>query len=162
MTDPAFALRLNLADFEKQLDADADNFEAAARPAAQAAIQVFYDEIRRNVSKLRQHTGNLASSIYQVYSQDNSGQGYATYQASWNAKKAPHGHLVEFGHLQRFEVTYDPATKRFTTHKDRPLASPKQIAAKPFVRPAFAKAEQALDAAVQALLAKLEAEGVVS
>lgn len=162
MTDPAFTLRLSLGDLEKQLDGDADAFEAAARPAAQAAIQVFYDEIRANVAKLRQHTGNLASSIYQVFSKDNSGQGYATYQASWNAKKAPHGHLVEFGHLQRYEVTYDPATKRFTTHKDRPLAEPKQIAAKPFVRPAFAKAEAALDAAVQKLISELEKAGVVS
>ena len=162
MSSSPFALRLDLSSLDDQLDADADASDAAARPAAQAAIQVFYDEIRANVAKLKRHTGNLQASIYQVFSKDNSGQGFATYQASWNAKKAPHGHLVEFGYLQRFEVTYDPVTKRFTTHKDRPLAQPKQIAAHPFVRPAFAKAEAALDAAVQKYLSQLEQAGVVS
>lgn len=161
-TASPFALRLDLSDFDRQLDADADACEAAARPAAQAAIQIFYDEIRRNVLKLKRHTGNLESSIYQVYSKDNSGQGFATYQASWNAKKAPHGHLVEFGHLQLYEVTFDPATQRFITHKDRPLAQPKQVAAKPFVRPAFAKAQEALDAAENRYFAELEKAGVVS
>lgn len=162
MSSSPFSLRLDLSGLDAQLDADAEVCEEAARPAAQAAIQVFYDEIRANVAKIKRQTGNLASSIYQVYSKDNSGQGYATYQASWNARKAPHGHLVEFGHLQRYEVTYDPATKRFTTHKDRPLAAPKQVAARPFVRPAFAKAQEALDAAVAAYLAKLEQGGVIA
>lgn len=194
MTAPAFSLRVDLSALDAQLDADADACEAAARPAAQAAIQVFYDEIRRRVvvgSKKSHYfygsqykkdgtrygaggisnqmgpiapmaAGNLQRSIYQAYSKDESGKGYATYHASWNATKAPYGHLVEFGFVQRYEVTFDPKTKRFTTHRDRPLASPKQIAAKPFVRPAFAKAEEALNAAEQKYLTELETAGVTS
>jgi len=123
-----------------ELVADA---EAAARPAAQAGAQVLYDAVRRNVNGIKRHTGNLSRSIYQAFSRDQSSQGKATYHISWNAKKAPHGHLVEWGHLQRYEVTYDPLTRRFTTHKTRPLATPKLVAARPFVRPAMAQMPQA-------------------
>lgn len=138
-----FEVTIDLRAFDAQIDNFAQRADAAARPAAQAMAQVLYDEVRRNVSRIKRHTGKLASSIYQAYSQDNSGVGRATYHVSWNARKAPHGHLVEFGHLQRYEVTYDPATKRFTTHRDRPLAQPKHVAAKPFVRPAIAKMDAA-------------------
>lgn len=153
-----FSIKFKGPDF----DALAAELEAPVRPAAQAMAQVLYDHVQTNVGRIRKRTGNLASSIYQAYSKDNSTPSRAVYHVSWNATKAPHGHLVEFGHLQRYEVTYDPATKRFTTHKDRPLAAPKQVAARPFVRPAFAKAQEALDAAVAAYLAKLEQGGVIA
>src|SRR5205085_5719958 len=69
--------------------------------------------------------GALKASIYQVFSKDNSGSGHATYHVSWNAKKAPHGHLVEFG------------TSRAPAH--------------PFLRPAYdAKVTAALEAANKA------------
>ena len=130
--------------------------QAAVRPAAQAGAQVLYDEVKRNVSRLKRKTGNLERSIYQAFSQDKSADGKVTYHVSWNRRKAPHGHLVEFGHLQRYEVSFDPNTKRFTTHKDRPLAAPKQVAARPFVRPAMAKFPQALEAAKEELLKRLD------
>lgn len=138
-----------------ELEAEA---QAAVRPAAQAGAQVLYDEVKRNVGRLKRKTGNLDRSIYQAFSRDNSGDGKVTYHVSWNTRKAPHGHLVEFGHLQRYEVSFDPNTKRFTTHKDRPLAAPKQIAAKPFVRPAMAKFPQALEAAKAELFKRLDAK----
>lgn len=87
------------------LDQLADGAEAAVRPAAQAGSQVFYEAVKANAAGLGRTTGRLASSIYQVYSRDNSGPARAEYHVSWNRKKAPHGHLVEFGHLQRY-VTY--------------------------------------------------------
>ena len=44
------------------------------------------------------YSGNLRDSIYQVYSKDNSlDNKIATYHVSWNAKKAPYGHMVENG-----------------------------------------------------------------
>lgn len=138
-----------------ELEAEA---QAAVRPAAQAGAQVLYDEVKRNVGRLKRKTGNLDRSIYQAFSRDNSGDGKVTYHVSWNTRKAPHGHLVEFGHLQRYEVSFDPNTKRFTTHKDRPLPVPKQIAAKPFVRPAMAKFPQALEAAKAELFKRLDAK----
>jgi hypothetical protein len=139
--------------FDAQVEGLAGDLREAIRPAAQAGAQVLYEEVKRNVGRLKKHTGNLERSIYQVFKKEKSSDDVASYGVSWSAKKAPHGHLVEFGHLQRYEITYDPKTKRFTTHKDRPLAVPKLLAAKPFVRPARAKYQAAL-AAAQAELFK--------
>lgn len=151
-----FAIKVNAAELLADMDAFADQAEAAARPAAQAAAQVYYDEVRANVGKLKRHTGNLASSIYQAYSRDNSNGGRAVYHVSWNARKAPHGHLVEFGHLQRYEVSFDRETNRFITHKDRPLPTPKLVAARSFVRSAgVAKSAAALDAAQAVFLREM-------
>ena len=161
MTAPAFSLKLNTRELDNLCAELVADLEAPVRPAAQAMTQVLYDRVIANVGRLRRKTGNLAASIYQAYSEGNSGPGRAVYHISWNAKKAPHGHLVEFGHLQRYEITFDPQTKRFTTHKDRPLPTPKHIAAQPFVRPAMAVAEQALDAGRDRYFAELEAKGVV-
>lgn len=95
---------VDLSDLESLFDELGDAAEEAARPAAQAAAQVFYDAAKVNVSRIKRVSGNLADAIYQVYSQDNSGPGFATYHVSWNARKAPHGGLVEYGHWQRYVV----------------------------------------------------------
>lgn len=152
----SFAITADTSGLEAWLDQLGDEAEAAVRPAAQAAAQVLYDEVKRNVGRIKRKTGNLERSIYQAFSADNSGTGFATYHVSWNARKAPHGHLVEYGHLQRYEITYDPQTRRFTTHKDRPLPAPKQVAARPFVRPAQAKFPQARQAALAEIWKRLD------
>ena len=158
-----FEIKLDLAGLQVALQEDLQAFGEAARPAAQAGAQVLYDEVRRNVARIKRKTGNLASSIYQAYSKDNSTPGgRATYHVSWNAKKAPHGHLVEFGHLQRYEVIYDAKTRRLFTDKSKPLATPRQVAARPFIRPALAaKSEEAYQAMHDRLLAELQARGVI-
>ena len=61
--------------------------------------------------------GNLASSIYQAFSQDNSGPGLATYHVSWNHIKAPHAGLVEYGHWQRYQVVTTKSGKWVTVAK---------------------------------------------
>jgi len=161
-----FAFTLDLRALQATLDATGQQIAEAARPAAQAGAQVLYDEVKRNVSRIKRKTGNLAASIYQVFAANESAPGTATYYVSWRTSgksglpRAPHGHLVEFGHLQRYEVSHDPKTGRFITHKDRPLAQPKQIPAKPFVRPAAARLPQALDAAEKRFLETLAAHGV--
>ena len=105
---------------------------AEVRPAAQAGAQVLYEEVklRAPVGKAPHKSksgriiqpGALKASIYQVFSQDNSSATRSTYHISWNARKAPHGHLVEFG------------TRRAPAH--------------PFLRPAYeAEKERALQAA---------------
>ena len=90
-----------------ELDAVTEEAEKAMRPAAQAGIQVLYDEVllrvpvndraRKTKSGRVIPPGALKASIYQVFSEDNSGKGFATYHCSWNHIKAPHGHLVENG-----------------------------------------------------------------
>lgn len=95
---------VDLSDLESLMADISDAAEEVVRPAAQAAIQVLYDTVKSNVAAIPRVSGNLASAIYQVYSQDNSGPALATYHLSWNATKAPHGGLVEFGHWQRYVV----------------------------------------------------------
>ena len=100
------------------------------RPAAQAGAQVFYDEAKiRAAKKVKggvpnsKSTGLLVRSIYQKYMKDESVEGKrAIYKISWRTggKKdkdgagpplpfAPHGHLIEFGWVQRYAVYTDKA-----------------------------------------------------
>lgn len=41
--------------------------------------------------------GNLRDSIYRVFSPEKSGPNRKEYRISWNSRKAPYGHMVEFG-----------------------------------------------------------------
>lgn len=174
----SFAIDANITGWMAQIDTLEAAVEGAARPAAQAGAQVLYDEVKRNVAKLGRKTGNLDAAIYQAYSADNSGEGYATFHISWNAKKAPHGGLVEFGHLQRY-ATYlgkdgkwhtavrpgkkgkakKPSRRASQAAKDAyyvPLATPRQIPAKSFVRSAASKFEAAMDAAKAELYRRVD------
>lgn len=128
----------------------------AVRPAAQAAADVLYHAVLTNVDAIGKETGNLRSAIYQAFSEDQSkvaGEGYsrATYHVSWNAKKAPHGHLVEYGHIQKYKV-YLGKDGKWYTNKRAPLAAPKQVGARPFIRPAFHRQNEAVEAAKAKLL----------
>lgn len=169
-------LRLDLDHLENVLEQLGDKAEDAARPAAQAAAQVLYDQVKRNVAAIPRKSGNLEKSIYQVFSQQKSGPGVATYQVSWNKRKAPHGYLVEFGHIQRY-VTYmgkngnfytavrpsmrgkkKPGRRASQAVKDAyyvPLPAPKQIAAQSFIRSAASQSQAAADAAEQVLIRTL-------
>jgi HK97 gp10 family phage protein len=170
-------ISVDLASLDSMLDAMGDRAEAAARPAAQAASQVLYDEVKRNVSVIPQKTGRLDHAIYQVYSQSNSSEGRATYHVSWNVRKAPHGHLVEFGHVARY-VTYigkdgnfytakrpesrgKPKPRRGASQAEKdayyvPLPAPKQTRAIAFVRRAQVKFPQALAAAADVLQREIQ------
>ena len=170
-------LSVDMASVYAMLDDMGDRAGAAARPAAQAASQVLYDEVKRNVAAIPHKTGKLASSIYQVYSQANSGEGRATYHISWNHRKAPHGHLVEFGHVQRY-VSYVGSDGNWYTAKRPgtagmrkpgrgasqavkdayylPLATPRQVRAEAFVRRAQVKFPQAEAAAADVLFREIQ------
>lgn len=159
----------NKAAFDGLLSELITDFKESTRPAAQAGAQVFYDRVVSNVARLGRNTGNLAASIYQAYSKDNSTDTRATYHIAWNHKKAPHGHLVEFGYLSRY-VTYIGKDGKWYTAKQRTQKGtarkkprgyrkmpqskkdaifvlrpdgPKQIPAQPFLRPALAMADEA-------------------
>lgn len=154
-----------------------DAAEEAARPSAQAAAQVIYDTAKRNVAGLGRVTGSLEHSIYQAYSRDNSWAGVQTYHVSWNAKTAPHGGLVEYGHWQRYVVvntkrgprnairsekqgTPKPGRRASQAEKDayfvlRP-GGPVYVPGKAFMRRALGAAPLATQAAVDVLMAALE------
>lgn len=169
-------LSVDMVSLERLMDALGDKADEAARPAAQAAAQVLYDEVRRNVAAIPEKTGNLQRSIYQAYVQAQSVGGKAVYDVGWNYKKAPHGNLIEFGHIQRY-VSYIGSDGKFYTAvrpgmrgKRKPsrrasqavkdayyvlLATPKQIAARSFVRKAASKFPEALAAAEKVVRDKL-------
>jgi hypothetical protein len=170
-------LSVDMASLDAMLDAMGDRAEVAARPAAQAASQVLYEEVKRNVSAIPHKSGRLDQAIYQVYSQSSSGEGRATYHVSWNVRKAPHGHLVEFGHIARY-VTYvgrdgnfytakrpeargKPKPRRGASQAEKdayyvPLAAPRQTLAVAFVRRAQVKFPQALAAAADVLQREIQ------
>lgn len=174
----SMTIGVDLAGFDALLNQLDQDLQDAARPAAYAAGKVLYDAATTNVNGIGRVTGNLASALYIAYSKDNSGPGRATYHVSWNAKKAPHGHLVEWGHIQRYATYIDtrgqwktavrPEARAAKKKKPRrgasqaekdayyvTLPSPKHVAARPFIRPAASQFPQADQAAQGALLAYL-------
>lgn len=173
----SFTIETDLSGLRSLMDRLGDRAEEAARPAAQAAAEVLYQEVKKNVSMLGKKTGNLARSIYQVYSKKNSGKGLATYHVSWNQTTAPHGHLVEFGYLQRYEYYKDSKGRvrprvRPEMQGRRPPASggrnlnallayyvpletPKQVPARSFLRKAQSAYPRAYVAAEDVLISYL-------
>lgn len=166
---------VDTAGLDAYLDQLGDEVNEAVRPAAQAGAQVLYDDVKRNVAALTR-SGRLASSIYQAYSADNSGDGRATYHISWNSAKAPHAGLVEHGHLQRYRYykgsdgqvrpmvrpgmdgTKRPGRRASQATKDAyfvTLPTPIQVPAKAFMRRAIDKFPQAYAAAEAELLRRI-------
>lgn len=155
-----------------------DDVEAAVRPAAQAGAQVLYEEVQSNVRRMGRKTGNLYNAIYQAFSPSNSGPRKATYHIGWRTSgagtKAPHGHLVEFDHIQRYasyigrDGNWYTAVRPSMRGKKKPgrkasqavkdayfmprKGGPQQIPGKRFIRNAVSKFPQALAAAEAKLL----------
>ena len=142
----AFSIKVAFGGFEDFIASEEQKIIDAARPAAQAGAQVLYDAVKNNVAALGKKTGNLDRSIYQAFSEDKSGPGKAVYHISWNAKKAPHGHLVENGYIKKWEVVLSKKTGKWITLKNRPLATPVHIPGKYFVRRAQDHFPQAYEA----------------
>jgi len=167
-------LSMDTSPIERALTALGDDIKAAIRPAAQAAAEVLYQEVKKNVRAIPKKTGILENSIYQVYSTTLSSKGdFATYHISWNTKKAKHGWLVENGYMRRYQ-TYNDANGHFRLMispgmKGKPVpvrkdpqdykdsywvpivGGPVQVLPTPFVRPAMAKYPQATKAAMQTI-----------
>ena len=166
----------SLDDLLRQLE---DDVNEAVRPAAQAAAQVLYDAVEANVAALGRKTGNLDKSIYQVYSKTKSNAEVASYEIGWNRRIAPHGQLIEFGYMQRYEMGKDESG-RFTGPMIRPemmgkpkpssraaqsvkdayyiprIGGPVQVPAKAFIRGAQSRFPQALEAAKNELLSRIK------
>lgn len=80
--------------------------------------------------------GSLRDAMYLAFNQRMSNSKEFTYTVTWNGKKAPHGHLVEMGYRQIYQVIFSKE-KGWHTLVDKPLATPKFIPAYPFLRPAY-------------------------
>ncbi len=87
---------------------------------------LLYEEARANVPV---KSGTLKDAIYRVYSPEKSTGTQKTYRISWNGTKAPHGQLIEFG------------TSRAPAY--------------PFIRPAFGRVKDAIEAGKARMTEKL-------
>lgn len=166
---------LNVANLQKIMDDFEASVDGSIRPAAQAAAQVLYNEVKQNVSQIKIKTGNLSSAIYQAFSEPESvkkanGYAVANYQVSWNWKKAPHGGLIEGGRLQRYvvregkngqlytlvrpEMRGKPKPKKRASQAEKDAyyvtlpGGPRQVPGTFFVRRAIDKFPQAAEAAL--------------
>ena len=173
-----FAINADMSMLNALIEELQGSVKNAIRPAAQAAAQVVYDRVKVNVSGIGKVSGNLDSAIYQAFSKENSKKGErAEYHVSWNHKKAPHGHLLEWGWLQRYRYRPDgmgPMVRAGMEGKPKPgrhasqaekdayyvtLPTPKQIPGRAFIRSAEAVLPQAALAAEDELIKRVLAKG---
>lgn len=115
-----------------------------ARSLGAGAGEVLRDEAKLQAPK---EEGVLENALYLAFREGKSNEVQVVYVISWNAGKAPHGHLQEFGHWQPYLVIRRPDGTYFTD-KTKPLAQPKWVPAHPFLRPAMAAFPRALAAGV--------------
>jgi hypothetical protein len=174
---PPLLLVADTSGLDAFLDGLMQDMSAAVRPAAQAGAQVLYDAAKENVGRMKQHTGNLYKSIYQKFVPEQSVDGQnAFYRISWNLSKAPHGHLLEWGYLQRYRYYQNaqgqvrplvrpgmdgrkkPAKSASQATKDAyyvTLPTPIQVPGRAFMRQAADKFPQAIAAAELELVKRL-------
>ncbi len=123
-----------------------------ARSMAVAAGKVLRDEAKARAPVGTDEGGSknpglLQRAIYVAYRDAVSTEAKQVYAISWNAKKAPHGHLIEFGHWQTHARYKGKDGNWYTGAK---LAVPKWVPAHPFLRPAMdAAMAQAREAMLQ-------------
>jgi len=164
-----------------------DELEASAleavRPAAQAGAQVLYDQVKANVSRIRKVSGNLDRAIFQKFIENESRADLSSYRISWSRKKAPHGWMIEFGFMQRYELARDargrifpmvrpemqgkPKPKRRATQAVKDAyyvprkGGPRQVPARAFIRSAASKLPAAQRAVAERFFAELKAKGLI-
>ena len=126
-----------------------------ARSMGVAGGKVLRDEAK---ARAPVESGGLRDALYLAFKDGKSTEAKVIYSVTWNAKKAPHGHLLEFGHWQPYTVV---RTKdgRFYTDKSKPLSAPKWVPAHSFLRPAYmgaaGRALQAMQARGRERLAEI-------
>lgn len=115
---------------------------ASLRPAAQAAAQVFYDEVRLQAPQSEKahftkgkrqsyQPGNLKAAIYQAYNRRDSVAGkFEGYGVSWNKKKAFYGHFVENGTSR--SPAYSFLRKSYESQKTAAAKAAEAVFAKTF------------------------------
>lgn len=115
-----------------------------ARSMAVAGGKVIRDDAKMRVPT---RTDTLYNALYLAYRDKSKGTRQARYSVSWNSKKAPHGHLVEFGYVQVYRVHVNE-NGRFWTDKSQRLPEPRYVPGNSFLRAAFeattARAQKAM------------------
>jgi len=124
--------RVDLSGAFLGLDKLAGMANSVARSMGVAAGQLV-----RNEAKARAPVddGTLRDAIYLAYRDGESTDSVVVYSVTWNSKKAPHGHLLEFGHW-RTNVLAQGDDGKWRATKEL-LPEPVWTAAHPFLRPAY-------------------------
>ena len=126
-----------------------DRLLGPARVSLARSMAVAGGEVLRDEAKARVNTRNgvLANAIYLAFREAYSTDKEVQYAVTWNKSKAPHGHLIEFGHWRIYAVIRKPDGS-YVTDKRRKLPSPKWVPAYPFLRPAYEAASARAHAAM--------------
>lgn len=113
----SFRIDFDFSSFEKKLDTliATDPAESIMRKAAGAGAKILYEEMKTRVPV---KTGKLKESIYYWWDKQQSGKQSALYRIGPNTKKAPHWHLVEFGHWDKAKKHFTPAHSYMRTTFD--------------------------------------------
>ncbi|GGX32790.1 hypothetical protein GCM10007242_44680 [Pigmentiphaga litoralis] len=139
-------------DLKAQLEQFAENVRTEVlRPTVYAAARVLYDEVRIRVPV---DEGTLYGAVYHWHSEKESTAGRVVYYVGVNKKKAPHWHLVEFGHYRTNELVRVNGRWMATTRR---LETPVWVPAYPYIRPSYdAKIGAALQSALDRAGEKIE------
>jgi hypothetical protein len=124
-------LDFDTSGLTSQVDKLRQTIADSVRPAAQAAAQVYYDEMRLRAGAIKD-SGILSQSIFQKYVKERSLDGYsARYHISWNKGKgratpvAFHGQLLEYGWLQRYASYLDKKGQWWTAVRPEMRGKPR-------------------------------------
>jgi len=133
--------------------------ESLARSMAVAGGVVLRDEAKLQAPV---KDGVLRSAIYLAYKDRRSNEKQVIYSVTWNAKVAPHGHNVEFGHWRYNKIvngfpqkSLRPGLKKGKGPEDHvppgALLKPKWVPGDPFLTTAYQVAGQR---ALRAMIAR--------
>jgi hypothetical protein len=129
----------------------AEVVQKVARSGAAAGARLLYDEMRERAPV---KSGVLKSSIYWWHDDKASGPLLERYIIGPNMKKAPHWHLLEYGHWRVNVVVRGPGGRLIAT-KER-LPKPVWVAPRPYIRPTYdSQKSAAIGAARQRMAERL-------
>jgi HK97 gp10 family phage protein len=115
------------------LELFASQLPGIARKVAYAGARVMYDEM---LMRAPVESGGLRDAIYHKFLDQVSQGSSKSYAIGPNKRRAPHWHLVEYGHY-RYHVIYRDESGQWKTDKTRPLPAPVWVPAVPYIRPTF-------------------------
>jgi hypothetical protein len=154
----------SLKQFEKFVTTD------VAYTGAATMGRVIYEEVKLNTSKVDSPgapdglpgmlTGNLHRSIFWAKRKSESTDSRAVYIVSFRHKGSAggggnHGFMVEFGYIQKYKVIR-LKNGEWRTLKNVPLAVPKKIAPRPFMRPSLSRMPYAAQLALKNMTDKFK------
>lgn len=120
------SVNIDTSGFEELLARMNEEVEGAVAPAVSAAAEVIVVLAKSNIAQLTKSgvgTGNLYRAMYKKYVTEESIDGQkATYTVTWRTAKnglprAPHGHLLEYGWIQKYARYQDKDTGEWKTNK---------------------------------------------